>query len=41
MQDKTEQQTQTKGTHDKDIVERVKDILDKSEDNSNSEGEQT
>ena len=29
MRDKTEQQTKTKGTSDKDIVERIKDVLNK------------
>ena len=29
MQDKMEQQTKTKGTSDKDIVERIKDVLNK------------
>jgi hypothetical protein len=29
MQDKTAQQTKTKGTSDKDILEKVKDVLNK------------
>ncbi len=29
MQDKTEQQTQTKATSDKDILEKVKEVLRK------------